>query len=187
MKQNPNAAPKLNEFLDSHPDMLGSKILKLLINESGKAIDVIDLTLRLEFAVPDETALLALLQTAHGEIPMVDSTAIRQYKARLKKLIQMKADRLAFEAANDESALDPIPPMHDLDWEIDFLTRELRRVAKPSGYPKNFPADKEKAYHRYFIAISRLLEKAKAENPPVYDLVKRALHMGKAFQWDLNR
>lgn len=165
---------ELHSYLAKNNNMTGVKVLSILIREPGTPMDVIELTLRLEYTTPNIEPLVALLGSAFPDVPASDHKAICQYRQRIKQLIEQKARRIT----EDENA-----DCADLDWEIDWLTKELRTVTRPGGGIKKLNPDKKKALDRYRIAVKRLLEKAKVENPPVYELIRKSLVCGKAFIW----
>ncbi|MBW6513235.1 MAG: hypothetical protein K0B87_00545 [Candidatus Syntrophosphaera sp.] len=165
---------ELEQFMDKYASMKGVRVLRILLREPNTPIDVIDLTLRLRFANPRQKVVEKFKAAAFPDIPMADGKALGQYKNRMNQLIARKARRLAEEEGADCS---------DLDWEIGWLKRELRNITKPNGDIKNINPDKKKAYMSYRNAMVRLLNKAREENPAVWDLVRRSLVCGKTFIW----
>jgi hypothetical protein len=172
---NPSAKHgELRRYLYQNQDMVGARVLSILIGEPDTPFDVLDLTLRLEFGNPNIKTLTALLGSAFNDIPAIDDTARRQYQRRIVQLTEQKARRLADFPASDTA---------DIDGEIAWLTRELRASTAPNGKIKNLNPDKKKAYDRYQKAVQRLLDNAQRNNPYVYHLIKKNLVLGKAFVW----
>lgn len=165
---------ELEQFMDKYASLKGVRVLRILLRQPNTPIDVIDLTLRLEFQDPIPQVAEKFKAAAFPDIPMTDGKALTQYKNRMNQLIGQKARRLAEDEGADCS---------DLDWEIGWLERELRESCKPNGDIKNINTDKKKAYMSYRNALVRLLNKAREENPSVYDLVRRSLVCGKTFTW----
>lgn len=159
---------ELEDFLREHCELVGAKLLKILISEPNTPLDAIELSLRYQTGKPELKGLLCLLDQAFPPIPLSDSKAINAYKKRIRQLIAIKS----------ETGLDPA-----LEEELSFITRELRRVTTPQGCVKQRFPEKERAYKRFYIALKRVLEIARKENPPVYDLVRRNLSCGLAFKW----
>lgn len=170
----PDPAAGLRGFLARHKDLIGARLLAILIREPDTPIDVLELALRLDHAQPEKRAYLALLASAYADIPALDQLAVCQYRQRLARLLELKERRLQSDPAADTA---------ELDWELNFLARELRAATTPTGAIKNLNPDKKKALDRFRIALKRLLAIAETENPALAHFIRRHLRCGKAFVW----
>jgi hypothetical protein len=166
--------PELREFLAQNMDFTGAKLLSILINEPNTPIDVMELALRIDHDQPEKLPFLALLASAYADIPYIDSIAVCQYRKRLAQLIESK-ERL--------QASDPTADCSELDYEMNFLARELRTSTTPRGTIKNLNPDKKKALDRFRVAVKRLLERAEPVNPQLCALIRKSLVYGKAMLW----
>ncbi len=170
----PDLNTELREFLSRHKGMTGAKLLCILIREPNTPIDVLELALRLDHQAPEQRAFLALLASAYADIPALDQLAVCQYRQRLAQLLELK-ERLLQS--------NPAAATAELDWELNFLARELRKATTSRGAIKNLNPDKKKALDRFRIALKRLLAEAETENPPLAQFIRRHLRCGKAFVW----
>ncbi len=164
----------LREFLARHSRMSGARLLDMLIHEPNTPIDVLELALRLDHQAPEQLPFLALLASAYADIPALDRLAVCQYRQRLAQLLELK-ERLLLENPDTDTT--------ELDWELNFLARELRWATTSRGAIKNLNPDKKKALDRFRIAVKRLLAAAETENPALARYIRRHLRCGKAFVW----
>jgi len=155
---------RTRSFLRRHSHTLGGQIISLLREHPGQTFILPELS-RL---IHGHAGLEELSKTAFRPIPLADKKAQAQYIERCRKLIAQKA----------AGARDP-----DIDWELDFLTRELRRITRPRGGIKSQIPELDRAYHNLYTCVWKLLRKARRDEPEVHAHLKAHLRYGANFCW----
>jgi len=160
----------LSRLLDSYPDWEGSRLLDLLIQSPNAPIHASHLEKCLTLSLTPQEA--EQLHQDFAPIPMTDYQTLNAIDKRLNRLTRLKAE-------SDSPAWDQ---------EIAALTSYRRACTTPFGTIRSFTDADDKAYHRQFAAIRRLLNRASAEgHHEAVAIIKQHLRKGRLMMWEENR
>lgn len=137
----------LLQFLSDHRQRTGAKVLMALLANPGISLTVIEIAFRIYKYDRSPWELEAIAKNAFHPIPFADRHAQAVYIERLKLLRARK------KAGNER-----------VDWEIDWLKKELRRITTPTGAIKNEYPEMKKAYHCFKMALNRLIARAERQD-----------------------
>lgn len=161
----------INEALkcicQSYPQLEGTKILKLLADESNRPIlsTVLELVLTGKLSIKE--AELAYYHPLG--IPLTDYRTLQEIRRRMRRLNAMKAQYLSSHAGEQSP----------YDAELKALIKYCKECTKPSGAIKNSSDELRRAYRRQYAAIRRLFAKAEADgHQEAVAIVKRNLRLG---------
>lgn len=161
----PSIQSRADAFLTASSRMLGAKLIALLRSQPGHPVPLPELCrcIYLQDEVVEEHSPLQI-----APIPLADKRAQAEYLQRA----QVLRTRLA------SGATDP-----DLNWELEWLSAELRRITRPRGAIKYIHPEQSKAYHTFYTAIWKLLRKARKTDPDISRFLRSHLRTGKSFVW----
>lgn len=189
---NPLATPheRLSALLATKPRWVGSRALAILLAHPGIRYSALELSLLADGLPLPRAALLPQrelrsgLQSAASEpgweteiwspLPYCDRQALRDYQGRLAQLARLRELRLAQDPAADTA---------ELDWERDFLLREIRRNTLPRGGIKRTSPERKRAYRRLRIALNRLLAWLARADPGLALWAEAKLSTDRGFAW----
>ncbi len=168
MYNNPNQElhDRLIAFLLANSGRTGAKVLGVLHRNPDRYYSVIEIACRVYHYDLSPLALEAIAKNAFRGIPSSDEYARKQYLTRLQELNRRRCSGEA-----------------NLDWEIDWLKKELRRITKPNGAIKNEYPEMMKAYHCFKMALNRLIARANTRDPDLADYIRSHLKTGLWCCW----
>lgn len=162
-----NSATALKIVVDCAPDWEGAQILTTLAACPDQAIPASILETCIRQKLSPQTVQAAIYHLA--ALPMTDFQTLNAIAKRLNQLIQLKA-----ESGSER-----------YDSEISALTQYRRECTTPYGSIRSFADADDKAYHRQFSAIRRLLCQAEKEgHHEAVAIVKQNLRKGRLMRWD---
>lgn len=159
---------KTLSFLQEFRAFTGARLLLLLLEQPGLPLGVMELSRRLYRPDLSQAKMEQLTQSSFRPVPVADKKAQGMYIQRCKALIARKA-------SGDQ---DP-----RLDWELNWLRRELRAITRPRGGIKYSHPELDRAYHAFQAALWRLRVKALACDPEIFDYLRSHLRTGLNFLW----
>lgn len=134
-------------------DWLGMRYLAVLLDSPGTQVSAAELA--------GQSAEVG------GAQPVLDARAVTEYRRRLEQLREEIAD-----AAADEARLDRAQR------EYDALTEELMRSQGLGGRARTFANTDERARTSVRKALKRVVERIRAEDPVVADIIEKHLVTG---------
>jgi len=143
---------------------VGMLYLTVLINNPDQDVKSVDLVAGLDLI----GAAYAAVNSAQ---PMLDRTAIKQYRDRLAQLtVQIERDR----ATGNHDAADRARIEHD------WLAGELSAAAGLGGHTREFPDSSERARTAVTKAVRRSIMRISQEEPTIGEHLQRSIRTGLA-------
>jgi len=166
--------PHISDFLQSHSDMWGSKIVFLLLSKPDEPIHVIRLSHTIDPPSYPTWQFDRFRRTFENNcgIPQTDKQTLRDIDKRLIKLIAIKAELMVNE-------LD----FAEIETEMQTLIEYRKETTKPNGRIKSFRLETQKEVKRHRISFQRLLDKALVECPEAYCFFKKHVQTGTYYKW----
>ncbi len=166
---------RLSQWLKSHDNMNGSKVLIYLMEHPNTKLHVSFLdrcTFTGNWPEPDEFAMNGF--ESQPRIPMVDKITVKQCRNRAEALIKeikgaVDLNDLALEAK--------------LKLEYELLMKYLYQVTTPSHKIKNFDAGWKPTYHNVYTCVWKAIRKMRTQAPDLAAYVNRRLKTGRCFVW----
>ena len=165
-KHNQELHDQLTAFLLDHSSRTGAKVLGVLIRRPNRALSVIDIAFRVYHYDLSPLTLEAIAKNAFRGIPTSDAYARKQFLERRNLLLRRRA---AGET--------------NLDWEIGFLNKELRRITKANGEIRHEYPELRKAYHCFKMALNRLTDRANTRDQELAAYIRAHLRTGIYCIW----
>lgn len=174
MLNNVSIKPHIREFMQSHSNLWGTKLVFLLLSKPDEPFHVIRLTHTIEppeFPAWKYDRFTRAYESNCG-IPQTDSQTLKDIDQRLIKLIAIKAELV----------------VNDLDFthiekEMQVLVGYRKETTRPNGNIKNFEQETRKEIKRHRTAFQTLLNKAQLECPDAYYCFKRHVQTGLYYKW----
>lgn len=167
IKENERLLSQLNGFLLDHRSMTGAKVLTTLLLRPDRPVCVSEIAYRIYGYDISPLDFQTVSKTAFTPIPISDKYAQKQYLERLRLLRARKM------AGNTR-----------LDWEIEMLAKELRRITKAGGSIRNEYPELKKAYTCFKVGLNRLLAHAEfLGHPALADYIRNHLRTGLWCCW----
>jgi len=166
---------RLQQWLKSHYNMNGSKVLSYLMEHPNTYLHVSFLdrcTFTGNWPEPDEFAMNGF--ESQPLIPIVDKTTVKQCRNRAEALIKEIKGAVELGDIGTESKLK---------LEYEFLTRYLRQVTSPSHKIKNFDASWKPAYQNIYTCVWKAIRKMRSQDPVLASWVNGRLKSGRCFVW----
>jgi len=166
---------KLRQWLMSHDNMNGSKVLSYLMSHPNTKLHVSFLdrcTFTGRWPEPDEAALNGY--EAQPLIPMVDKITIKQCRKRAETLI--KEIQGAVELGDEKREAI-------LQLEYKLLMKYIKQVTTPSHKIKNFEPSWKKAYQNVYACVWKSIRKMRSQDPELASWVNGRLKTGRCFVW----
>ena len=165
----PDIHARALSFLYQNRKMTGARVILALIVKPGTKVELMELCRRMYHPQVSAEYVAKLNRGAFIPIPLADKKTVAVYLERIRILTERKVP-------GEDSA--------ELDWEIDWLNRELRRVCRPGKGIKAEAPELKRAYTALRMGVNRLLRKAEAQDKELYLYIRSHLKTGYSFTWN---
>lgn len=164
----PDVHARALNFLYQNRKMTGARVIIALIVKPGMNVELMELCRRMYYPHVAAEYVAKLSRGAFIPIPLADKKTVAVYLERIRVLTELKV---------------PGTEQLDLDWELDWLERELRRVCRPGKGIRAEAPELKRAYAALRMGVNRLLRKAEASDKELYLYMRSHLKTGYSFTW----